>query len=179
MCHGEPRRRLGALATDTRGTAAIEFSLIAGFVIFALFNTIDFARYFWQKMEFENATQMAAQAAWKTCDTTHLPATTNCPGLNAAVTAAIHSSSLGSSVTLANGSPTEGYYCVNASSALVYVSDVSSKPANCSSVGNASGLPGDYIKVQTTYTFTPLFSGISLGSTLTSPIIDTSIMRLQ
>ena len=38
---------------------------------------------------------------------------------------ALQSTSLGTSVAFVTGSPTEGYYCINTSNALQYVSDVS------------------------------------------------------
>ena len=94
------------------------------------------------------------------------------------MTTAVQSTSLGTKVTLQSGSPAEGYYCVNSSNALVYVSSVSSKPANCSSVGMASLQPGDYIKVQTTFTYTPLFKGITVGGLLPTTITSTTYMRL-
>ena len=153
--------------------------MIAGVLLIALFNAVDVARYYYLRMEVENATQMAAQAGWKTCDVAHLPATTNCSGFSSAVTASVQSSSLSSSVALASGYPSEGWYCVNSTGSLVYVNDVGSKPANCSSVGNASGQPGDYVKVKTTYAYVPIFGSISIGSTLPSPITSTTFMRLQ
>jgi hypothetical protein len=142
-------------------------------------NTVDIARYLFARTAIQNATQMAAQTAWQTCGTALLPATTSCPGLTAALTAAVHSSSLGTRVALAAGSPTEAYYCVNSAGALVSVSAISSKPADCSSVGNAAGQPGDYIKIQASYAYKPLFSGISVAGRFTTPIAVTSIMRLQ
>jgi hypothetical protein len=54
-----------------------------------------------------------------------LPATKNCPTLNATILTAVHSTSLGSNVSLASGYPVEGYYCVNASGALQLVSPTS------------------------------------------------------
>ena len=130
-------------------------------------------------MEVQNATQMGAQAAWKTCDVSSLPATTNCTGLTAAVNAAIGSTSLGTAVTLSSGFPQEGYYCVNTSNALQYISDVSAKPANCAAAGNNSGQPGDYISIQTQYNYTPIFSGLTVGSLLETPITGTAVVGLQ
>jgi uncharacterized membrane protein len=144
-----------------------------------MLNALDIARYFYQRMEVQSATQMGAQSAWSTCDVAKLPAATNCPGLTAAVTTAIQSTSLGTGVTLKSGSPAEGYYCLNGSNALVYVSDVSAKPTNCASVGNASGVPVDYIKVETSFSYVPIFGGISVGSRLPTPITSMSLMRLQ
>jgi hypothetical protein len=102
----------------------------------------------------------------------------NCPGLTAKVTAAVQSTSLGTNVTLQSGSPAEGFYCLNSSNALVYVSSVSTKPANCSSVGEASLQPADYIQIQTTFTYAPLFTGITVASLLTTPITSTALIRL-
>ena len=153
--------------------------MVAGLFIVGTLNTVDVASYLYQQMEVQNAAQMGVQAAWKTCGTANLPATTNCSGLSSAVTAAVQATSLGNSVSVASGSPSEGYYCVNSSGALVYVSNVSSKPSDCSSAGNASATPGDYVQVQTSYTYTPLFTGFTIGGALPTSITSSSLMRLQ
>jgi hypothetical protein len=88
------------------------------------------------------------------------------------------STSLGARVSLVSGSPSEGYYCVNSSNALQYVSNVTSKPADCTAAGMPSLQPGDYIQVQTTFPYTPLFPGLSVSSTFPTPINRTAIMRL-
>ena len=167
-----------AIWTDQRGVAAIEFGFFAIFLAAALANVTDVSIYVYQRMQAENATQIAAQAAWKACDLPKLPATVNCPGLATAMQNALTSTSLGTRVSLISGSPSEGYYCVNSSNALQYVSGVSSKPADCSAAGMPSLQPGDYIEVQTTFTYTPLFPGFSVASTFASPINRTAIMRL-
>jgi Flp pilus assembly protein TadG len=167
-----------AIAVDQSGVAAIEFGVFVTLLFFAIANVTDVSIYIYQRMEAENATQSAAQAAWKTCDLSHLPATTNCPGLTTALNAAVASSSLGTQVTLASGSPAEGYYCVNSSNALQYVSDVSSKPADCSAAGTPTLQPGDYIQITTSFPYAPLFPGLSIGSALTTPISRTALMRL-
>lgn len=161
-----------------RGVAAIEFSVFAIFLSLALMNVTDVSIYIFQRMQAENATQVAAQAAWKACDLSKLPATTNCPGLATAVRNALGSTSLGTRVSLISGSPSEGYYCVNSSNALQYVSDVSSKPADCTAAGMPSLQPGDYIRVQTTFPYAPLFPGLSVTSTFSTPINRTAIVRL-
>jgi Flp pilus assembly protein TadG len=176
------KRLLSALrrtAGDERGVAAIEFAMIAGTIAVAMLNALDIAKYYYQRMELESATQMGAQSAWSTCDVAKLPASTNCPNLVSAVTTAIQSSSLGTAVTLKSGSPAEGYYCLNSSNALVYVSTVAVKPANCSSVGVATGMPADYIKIETSFSYTPMFGGASVASLLPATITATSLMRLQ
>jgi Flp pilus assembly protein TadG len=167
------------LKADRRGVAAVEFAIFAGFLSFATLNVAEISTYIYQRMEVENATEMAAQAAWQNCDWVHLPATTNCPGLSNAVQSAMQSTSLGTRVALQSGSPSEGYYCVNSSNALEYVSDVTSKPADCSAAGMSSLQPADYIKIQTTFTYSPMFPGITVGSTFQTPITKTAWMRLD
>jgi Flp pilus assembly protein TadG len=171
-------RRTRSFWADQRGVAAIEFGLFAIFLSLALANVTDASFYIYQRMQAENATEVAVQAAWKTCDPSQLPATVNCPGLANAVQNAVQSTSLGTRVTQMSGSPSEGYYCVNSSNALQYVSNVSSKPADCSAAGMPSLQPGDYIQVQTSFTFVPLFPGVSIASTFPAQITRTSIMRL-
>jgi Flp pilus assembly protein TadG len=168
-----------AIWADRSGVAAVEFGLFAIFLATALANVTDVSIYIYQRMQVDNATQVAAQAAWKACDLSHLPATTNCPGLTAAMQSALQSTSLGTSVSMVSGSPAEGYYCVNSSNALQYVSNVSSKPADCSAAGMPALQPGDYIQVQTTFAYAPLFPGFSIASSFPTPINRTAILRLE
>jgi Flp pilus assembly protein TadG len=170
--------RTRAIWTDQRGVAAIEFGFFAIFLAAALANVTDVSIYIYQRMQAENATQIAVQAAWKACDLPKLPATINCQGLMTAMQAALTSTSLGTRVSLVSGSPSEGYYCVNSSNALQYVSDVTSKPVDCTAAGTPSLQPGDYIQVQTTFTYVPMFPGLSVASTFASPINRTAFMRL-
>jgi Flp pilus assembly protein TadG len=170
--------RIKAISADQRGVAAVEFGLFAIFLSLALVNVVDVTMYLYQRMQAENATEVAAQAAWKACDPSQLPATTNCSGLTTAIQNALGSTSLGTSVALISGSPSEGYYCVNSSNALQYVSSVSSKPADCTAAGMPSLQPGDYIQVQTTFPYAPLFPGLSVTGTFPTPINRTAMMRL-
>jgi Flp pilus assembly protein TadG len=167
-----------SLRNDVRGLASIEFAFIAGFLCYALLNVTDVSLFLFDQLELNNATQMGAQAAWATCDLNHLPAANKCPSMNGAITTAVQSTSLGTNVTVASGYPTEGYYCVNGSGALQYVSDVNSPPNDCSGAGNAGTVPADYVKIQTTYTYAPIFPGLSVGSTLPTAITATSWVRL-
>jgi Flp pilus assembly protein TadG len=170
--------RLKALSADQSGVAAIELGIFAPLLFLALVNVVDVTIYLYQRMQVQNATQVAAQAAWKACDLPKLPATVNCPGLTTAIQNALASTSLGTDVSLVSGSPAEGYYCVNSSNALQYVSDVTSKPLDCTAAGTPSLQPGDYIQVQSTFTYAPIFPGLSIGSTFPTPINSTSLMRL-
>lgn len=170
-------RNTVALAADQRGVAAIEFGIFLLCLSLALANVTDVSIYVYQRMQVENATQVAAQAALKTC-ATKLPATTNCSGLTTAIQNALSSTSLGSNITLVSGSPSEGYYCVNSLNALQYVSDVSSKPSDCTAAGMPALKPGNYIQIQTTFAYQSLFPRLSVVSVFPTPINSTSFMRL-
>ncbi|MGQ0741226.1 MAG: TadE/TadG family type IV pilus assembly protein [Alphaproteobacteria bacterium] len=173
------RERLGRFRRENRGVAAIEFAAFAGFLSIARLNVVDLARYVYERMQVENAAEMGAMAAFKTCDLNKVPATTKCSGLNSAINAAITSTTLGANVSLAEGSPSEGYYCVTSSGTLQYVSDVSVAPADCSSVANPEATPGDYLRVDVTYSFRPLFTGVSIGGLLPTTITESSMIRLK
>jgi Flp pilus assembly protein TadG len=166
------------LARCNRGVAAIEFAVIGSALSVSILNTADVALYFFDRIQVENAAEMAAEAALKACDITHLPATDNCAGLSDAVSAAVESTSLGAQVTLQGGSPSEGYYCINADNALEYVSDTSSKPSDCTAAGNPSLRPGDYIEIQASYVYSPLFPGITVAALFPTPITTTAWMRM-
>jgi Flp pilus assembly protein TadG len=168
-------RRLNA---DDRGVAAIEFGLVATFLTFSILNVADISIYVYERMEVENATEMGAAAALKNCTTAQLPATTNCAALTNAVKTAVQSTSLGTQITLQSGSPAEGYYCLNSSNALQYMSGVNSKPADCTAAGSPSLQPSDYIQVSTSFSYKPLFPGITVAGTFTTPITKTALMRL-
>src|SRR5438045_6646517 len=101
--------KIRALSTDKRGVAAIEFGIFAPLLFLALVNVADVTIYLYQRMQAQNATQVAAQAAWKACDLPQLPATVNCPTLTTAIQNALASTSLGTAVSLVSGSPAEGY----------------------------------------------------------------------
>src|SRR5262245_25148055 len=171
-----------ALSLDQQGVSAIEFAIFAGILCLGLLNTADISIYIYKRMQVENATEMAVQASWKACDPDkgQLPATTQCPGLAAAITAAAQSTTLGNQVSIQTGSPSEGYYCLNSSGALQYVGAVSSPPpADCSATGLPTQQPSDYIQITTTYSYAPLFPGVTVASAFTTPIVRTGKMRLN
>jgi Flp pilus assembly protein TadG len=172
----QTRAALRDLRKDRSGVAAIEFAFIAGFLSLAVLNVSDTGIYLYKRMEVENAAQMGTMGALKACDPVHLPV--NCPGLNAAVTAAIQSTSLGNAVTLSGGAVSEGYYCVNSSNALQYMSSVSSKPADCSAAGLHALQPADYLQVAVTFSYSPLFQGISVAGLFATPITKTAMVRM-
>jgi hypothetical protein len=126
----------------------------------------------------ENAALVGTMSALKACDPSHLPATVYCAGLIAAVTAAVQSTSLGTAVTLSGGAVSEAYYCVNATGTLQLVGSVSSKPADCSAAGMPALQPADYVQVAVTYSYSPIFSGISVAGVFTTPIVKTAMVRM-
>jgi Flp pilus assembly protein TadG len=162
---------------DRAGLAAIEFGFIATFLCFAGLNAADLAIYERDRLQVENAAQMGAQAAFVTCPLDKVPATLDCPGMNAAVTTGVQSTGLGASVSLADGYPSEGMYCVNSAGVLVYVSDVNNRPNDCNSVGTPSNVPSDYILVRVNYTYAPLF-GFSAANLLSTTITKTAWVRM-
>jgi Flp pilus assembly protein TadG len=168
-------RRFGR---DRRGVAAVESALITSVFTVALFNAIDVGRYAYVLMETEQATQAGAQAAFVTCDASHVPATTSCPDLSSAVTAAIHGTSLGTAVSL-KGAVGEGYYCLNAAGSLVRASDVSSKPSDCSAYGSSAIAPVLYLQVNTTYAYQPMFGSFSIAKNFPTPVTKTAWMRME
>jgi len=96
------------------------------------------------------------------------------------VTNSVQSTSLGAHVTQIAGSPSEGWYCVNSTGSLQYMAAVTAtEPSDCSAAGVQSNSPGDYIEVQVTYTWTPIFPGLSVASKLSHTITSNAFMRLQ
>ncbi|MGQ0445215.1 MAG: TadE family protein [Beijerinckiaceae bacterium] len=152
-------KRLRQFAAAARGVAGVELALTAPFFAVGLVNAVDVGYYAYRRMQVENAAEIGAQAAWKACTDPKdpmVPVTTKCAGLNATITTAIQSTSLGTAVSLASGYPKEDYYCVTSSNALQYQGSVASTPTACS----GGETPGDYIQVGVTYPYNPLFSGV-------------------
>ena len=173
--------KLAAIRSDERGVAAIEFAFFASLLCFGLLNTADIGIYIYKRMELENAAQTAAESVLQNCNSTknNLPATTQCTNLTTSITNALQATSLGNKITLVSGYPAEGYYCVNSSNTLQWVSTVSNPPADCTAAGTPSLQPADYIQITAQYAYAPLFPGITVASAFTTPITKTSLMRLD
>jgi Flp pilus assembly protein TadG len=172
-CAALPRR-----ASNDDGNVVLEFAFVAPVLLVLLINVADFSTLIWAQMEVEYSAQMGAQAAYKNCSTGALPAKTNCTNLSTAVTTAVHSTSLGSAVTLASGYPTETYYCVSGTN-LQSVGNYSAPPSpfDCSAAGDPGTKPGDYIEVNVDYAYSPIFVGLSLAAART--VRANSIQRLN
>jgi Flp pilus assembly protein TadG len=160
------------------GTAIIEFALFGSILSVLLLNVIDVVLLIAAQMGVNYAAQVGTQAAFATCSAGSMPATANCPKMNSAITAAVQSTYLGTAVSVSSGSPSEAYYCIASDGGLQQVGDSSSnRPSNCSTTGDASATPGDYVTVNVDYTFTPLFSGLSIVSAKT--LNGSGMQRLQ
>ena len=190
-------------ARETRGAAALEFALWLGVLLVPTLSALDLGFYAFQALQVKEAAQVAVQSAWTVCgSSTDYPATQNCgldgASLNQAIATGEHSTSLKTGVTMSSGS--EQYKCVTSGGALSVVDttdgviatssgDVSSsgnstfpsgEPATCSgTIKGSTAAPGDYITVTVTYTFKPLFGGVSVASLLGSTITQTATTRLQ
>jgi hypothetical protein len=146
--------------------------------------------FIFDRMQVDIAAQAAVQGAWGACASTYAaPASQNCAGLSTAVTNGAQSTTLGTSVTVATGSPVEGYYCADANQALNLAKGTGiwtinatppARPSSCSStVASNTSPPGEYIQVTVNYTYSPIFSGISVAGLLPKTITRTAWMRLS
>jgi Flp pilus assembly protein TadG len=167
---GHRANRIALLARSRDGNALIEFALIGSIFSVILLNVVDFAVMIWAQMQVDYAAQAGVQAAYNTCAPGTMPATTNCVGLPTAVSAAAQSTSLGSVFNLGDGSLTlsEGYYCT-VNGGLQFVASYTARPSpyNCTAVGSPTTTPGDYLTVNVSYAFTPLFAGLSFAAAQT------------
>jgi Flp pilus assembly protein TadG len=186
-------RRLAAFARDAGGAAAVELALMASVLTLPLLNVPDLALYSYESMGVATAAHAGAQAAYSTCNASqYWPATANCPTLDTVVSDAVTNTTLGSKVAL-SGEPAEGYYCATTAGALVLVStqvttgSPKNVPATCSAATPPNGAtwsdgaatPGDYVQVTVTFTYTPIFTSISILSYLNTTITKTQLIRLD
>ena len=171
-------------------------ALVTALLAYPVLNVADIGMYAYQSMQVANAAQAGARAAWSACNVaSYWPATANCGASGATLTTAvsgtagIQSTTLGSNVTLVSGYPKEGYYCATTTNALtlapgpaVSAGATPNKSSDCSGVANAAlatAVPGDYVSVSVTFTYTPLFTGVpTVASLLTSPITSTAWQRM-
>lgn len=185
--------------SESVGAAAAEFALVLSLLVIPFLNAVDLGIYVYQVMELKSATQIGAQQAWSLTDPTvsgscSLPLTQgSCQStwLTTVQSAVKTSSPL--SVSASNISGTEGYYCINSSGSLVEVGLVTqTEPTNCAATsqitgspigGSANDLPGDYLIVTASYTYVPVFSGVSILDLLcpggACSVSSTSWSRLQ
>lgn len=172
---------------ETSGAAALELAIWAGVLIVPILNVIDVGLYLFQRVQVENAAQIAAQATWKACDDSseQRPVTTKClpngGSLGAYLTSIVQTStSLTTAITVA--APTVKYYCLDNSNALVAVATAPTAPAaSCAAVRTTAPVPkpGEYVEVTTSYAYSPMFGGISVAGMFATPITYTARARID
>jgi hypothetical protein len=167
----------------------VEFVLCLPLVIVPLIGMADVGIFVVQRMQVDAASQAGAAAAWHVCDDPTEPVTeSNCGGggLEAAITAGVESTSLGTGATLAS-TPVAGYYCATAEGGLLSVSDTwaideapVAKPSNCdAAMTGSTTAPAQYVQVTVNYTYTPLFGALMAAGVLPETITRTSWRRIS
>lgn len=163
------------------GTAAAEMALIFPVVGFITLNVVDFATFAYSKMQVDLAAEQAVGVARVKCtDEATLDEGTCGTTFSAQIASAAQQTTLGADVTLV-GSPSESFYCADEAGVLTLVATPpSAPPDDCSGVVTGSTTaPGSYISATTSYTYTPIFPGVSIASYLSTAITSTAWMRLQ
>lgn len=170
----------------------MEFVIWFSVLVVPILSAFDIGAYAYQRMETQIAAQAAVQYVWHLCDYTigGTPAfdAAKCPKLSLSnITTAAQDTTLGSGISVT--SVGEGYYCVDSTGALHAVGTASSaigtaptppSPFTCASVvAGSTTPPGDYVSATVSYSFTPIFSGVSIAGLLTSPITQTAYVRLN
>jgi Flp pilus assembly protein TadG len=176
---------------DRRAAAAAEMALVLPAIAYIALNITDIGIYAYSRMQVDLAAQAAAGAARVLCNTSapnrELPAQLFCAGLDPAIVAAVQTTSLGSRVSLTTTSGTihsnEAWYCASSTGQLQPSGGYpisSAPPDDCSGVISGSTTPpGDYISVTASYSFVPVFPGISVASLLPATITRTAWIRLK
>lgn len=194
------RARLATFTKSSRGAAAVELAMVLPILTIPMVNIVDLGTYAYTRMQVQNAALTGADQVRSVCAAQGAftpPATHTgsgyCALTAAMVTKYIQNTSLGTSVTLAASTPVvEAYYCTLTTGALQQVgtSGTPGTPPSanspCSAYTAPSGkawsdptaAPGDFIQIKVTYTFTPIFAGVSVTSLLPSPITQTGLARL-
>ncbi len=180
---------LTRLARDARGAAALEIAIWTTVIVVPVFSAVDIGVYTYRKMQVEAAAQAAVAAAWRFCDTgAELPAVQNCytgaETLVVRMRRAAQNTSLGTNITLTNANITDGWYCRNGSGDLALQGSTATiggslSPTSAPTCPSSTTKAGEYIKATTTYTYTPIFSGLSVASLLGTSVSKTAWIRLR
>jgi Flp pilus assembly protein TadG len=134
---------------DEKGTAAIEFGLVATMLSLLLLGLIDFSMGYWEKIQVGNAARAGAQYAmvngW------------NSSGITTAVTTATSLSSIS-----ATPAPTQSCGCPSATAGIT--------AATCGSSCTGGGNTGNYVTVQARASYSTIFPfpGVANPMTLTA-----------
>lgn len=184
-----PMLDLKTFVRDARGNAAVEFVLWLALLIVPLLSVVDVGAYVFQRMQLQIAGQAGAQYVWHMCDPNlgGVPAfnSAKCSNLSlAGVTSSVQATTLGTKVTVTGVK--EGSACTKANNTLTWVGTpsiaIGTAPtplANCPSSTGSTTPPGDYVTITVSYPYRPAFTGLSVGSLLTTPITHTSLIRMN
>ncbi len=150
------RRGVSRLFFDEKGTAAIEFGLVATFLSFLFLGLADFGMAYWEQMQVGNAASAGAEYAINAAT-----AWTQA-GVTTAVTGA---TSLGS--IQATPAPTQTCGCPSATTGITAATGT---PPTCGSSCAGGGTAGTYVTVnaQASYSFIFRYPGIASPLTLTA-----------
>lgn len=156
MRHRSSLRIVGA----DRGSAAIEFGLVAPILVAMLLGILDFGIGFWDQLQVNTAAQAGAAYAVTT-------------GFNStAISNAVTSG--GPTAIQASPAPAETCGCPNATSGIT-----AATPATppCSGTCSGGGSPGTYVTVNAQLSYTTIFPWPGLARPLT--LKSTAMVRIQ
>jgi Flp pilus assembly protein TadG len=139
------RRTIASLLRSTAGAAAVEFAVAAPVLVAALFPMIDLGVGLHMQMQVQQAADAGAQYA--------LINGFNASSIQSAVTGSTSLSSLA-----ATPAPTKTYLCQDGTTLTS-----STAGATCANGAKA----GTYITVSAQASYTPIFTGMALGSSYT------------
>jgi len=131
---------------DEKGTAGIEFGLIATFLFLLLLGLVDFGMGYWEQVQVGNAARAGAQYAifngW------------NSSGITTAVTSATSLASIS-----ATPAPSQSCGCPSATTGIT--------SATCGTNCTGGGLAGTYVTVHAQASYSSIFSYPGLANPLT------------
>ncbi|WP_162925208.1 hypothetical protein [Aurantiacibacter odishensis] len=181
-------RRARVFRRDRSGSVGAEMAFVAGFLAILIAQILDFGWMAYCSVQVRTAAQAAAAEAASLCQQeTDLPATINCEttqsiDLQEKMEQAANRVSIGdaSIPRIVVSEPSEGYFCQDSNETLVEVGTLASPPAAdaCATYGTAEE-PGIYVYATASYTFNPLFPGLSVASVLGNPLTAEGWMRLD
>jgi Flp pilus assembly protein TadG len=195
-------------ARSNRGAAAVEFALALFLLTIPIMNVVDLAFYAFTWMQTQNAAQMGAQAAFSNCNTSKsLPASVACYQTTSAnnmtlydvVAQGVQETALNGTVKLVSNQVTDGYFCSSSANVLTQVGGlgyayadsgtIGSSPsgsdtaptdiASCSGYQDTTAVPGEYIVVNVTHSYQPIFGLVSVASLLPSVMNATAYVRVD
>ena len=173
----------GRFIRDLSGAVAAETALVSGLLTVLIAQVLDFGWFAFCSVQVKMAAQAAAAEAAVVCfEDEDLPATLNCEDslatLKSKMEAAANEVSIGGTMTI-SGDPEEAYYCADQTNVgeLLKVGEVTDDPKPTDCAGSVDA-PGDYVRVTVSYTFTPLFPGLSAISYSDGPMTAEGWMRV-